>query len=347
MTLATVQGQPRAVEALSAALRSGAIHHAWLFAGPEGVGKELTAVAFAQALMCLDRPGEGCGECAACGRVARRNHPDVVWLMPEAELVSRGIAGRSDFTGTPSREIKVEQIRGLQERLSFRALEGERKIAIVASAHKMNDPAANAFLKTLEEPPAGTVLILIASAADELLPTIRSRCSRVHFGPLPESFVVERLRTERKLDEETARLVAVMAGGSMSRAIELDVKSLAHRKEIISAFEGLDFQDARTLIGFADAHGSGREDAEDVLRILTVWTRDVAVARVDPAALVNRDLAELAQKAAAKLSDGVVHRRHRLIEQARYTIAERNGSARLQLERMLIEMARSAGAEAA
>ncbi|MGA9522989.1 MAG: DNA polymerase III subunit delta' [Myxococcaceae bacterium] len=347
MTLAAVQGQPRAVDALSAALRSGAIHHAWLFAGPEGVGKELTAIAFAQALMCPERPGEGCGDCATCGRVARRNHPDVVWLMPEDEQVSRGIAGRSDFTGTPSREIKVEQIRGLQERLSFRALEGERKIAIVASAHKMNTAAQNAFLKTLEEPPSGTVLILSASTPDELLPTIRSRCSRVHFGPLPESFVAERLRNERKLDEETARLVAVMAGGSMSRALELDVKSLAQRKEIVSAFEALDFSDARTLIAFADAHGGDRADAEDVLRILSLWTRDLAVARVDAGALVNRDLAELAQNAAEKLSDGEVHRRHRLIELAQYAISSRNGSARLQLERMLIEMARTAGAEAA
>ncbi len=347
MTLAAVQGQSRAVDALSAALRSGAIHHAWLFAGPEGVGKEMTAIAFARALLCPERPGEGCSECATCGRITRRNHPDVVWLMPEDEQVSRGLAGRSDFTGTPSREIKVEQIRGLQERLSFRALEGERKIAIVASAHKMNTAAQNAFLKTLEEPPSGTVLMLVASAADELLPTIRSRCSRVQFGPLPEAFIAERLRSERALDEESARLVAVMAGGSMSRALQFNVKRLARRREIISAFEALDFADARTLIGFADAHGGDREDAEDVLRILSLWTRDLAVASVDPGALVNRDLAELAQQAAAKLSDGEVHWRHRGIELARYAISRRNGSARLQLERMLIEMARSAGAEVA
>src|SRR5687768_3627566 len=110
MTLAAVEGQSRAVDALRAALRQGSVHHAYLFGGPEGVGKELTAVGFVQALFCPERPGEGCGNCSACQRVARRNHPDVLWVMPEAEQISRGYAGRSDFSGAPSSFIKVEQI---------------------------------------------------------------------------------------------------------------------------------------------------------------------------------------------------------------------------------------------
>jgi DNA polymerase-3 subunit delta' len=310
------------------------------------VGKELTALSFAQSLVCRERPGEGCGECASCGRIARRNHPDVIWLMPEEEQVARGFAGRSDFTGTPSREIKVEQIRALQERLAFRALEGDRKIAIVASAHQMNLQAQNAFLKTLEEPPAGTVLMLIASAPDKLLPTIRSRCSRLHFGPLPESFVAQKVLAERKLEEETARLVAVMAGGSLSRALELDVDALAKRREIISGFEALNYSDARTLLAFANTWGGSREDAEGALGILSLWTRDVAVAKAGGTSLANRDLAELAAKACAQLSEAGIQRKHRLIGQAQVAIG-RNGGARLQLERMLIEMSRTAGVEAA
>ena len=210
MTLASVLGQPRAVEALRSALKSDTVHHAYLFGGPEGVGKELCAIGFAQALNCLEAPGEGCGECHSCTRIARRNHPDVTWLMPEDEQVSRKLAGRSDFTHTPSRDIRVEQIRKLQDRLSFHALEARKKVAILASAQAMNPQAQNAFLKTLEEPPAETVLILIASAPDKLLPTIRSRCSKVHFGPLPKALLEERVKQVRGLDAATSALVATM-----------------------------------------------------------------------------------------------------------------------------------------
>src|SRR3712207_3082761 len=115
MTLASVFGQPRAVEALRAALRGGSVHHAYLFVGPEGVGKELAAIGLAQALTCTVEPLEGCGKCSSCTRIERGSHPDVLWLMPDAERVERGLVGRSDITGTPSRDIRVAQVRALQE----------------------------------------------------------------------------------------------------------------------------------------------------------------------------------------------------------------------------------------
>ncbi len=235
MTLAAVVGQPRAVEVVRSALRGGSVHHGYLFGGPEGVGKELLAVGLAQALNCEDAPNEGCGTCSACLRITRRNYPDVTWVMPEDELVTRGLAGRSDFNHTPSREIRVEQIRALQERLAFRALEGRRKVAIIASAQAMNVQAQNAFLKTLEEPPAQTVLVLLASSPDRLLPTIRSRCSKVHFGPLPRELLAAKVKEARgdKVDHATAELVAVIAGGSLSRALALDLKSLARRRGLL------------------------------------------------------------------------------------------------------------------
>ncbi|MBX5482581.1 MAG: DNA polymerase III subunit delta' [Myxococcaceae bacterium] len=342
MTLAAVKGQHRAVDALKAALRSGAIHHAWLFAGPEGVGKELAAIGFAQALTCQERPGEGCGSCASCGRIARRNHPDVQWVMPQEEQIARGLAGRSDFANTPSRDIRVEQIRTLQERLALRPLEAERKVAIVASAHRMNDPAQNAFLKTLEEPPAGTVLVLIASAPDRLLPTIRSRCLRVTFGPLPVDFIADTIQEKKKLDRESALLAATMAGGSLSAALAIDPGELTRRREVITAFEALDFDDARTLLGFAEVYGASRDDAESTLRILDLWTRDVAVARAGSDLIANRDLAAEAHRAAARTSDAELQWRHRLIGEALEVMAERNASPRMQLEKLLIDLARGA-----
>ncbi|HET9449375.1 MAG TPA: DNA polymerase III subunit delta' [Aggregicoccus sp.] len=339
MTLASVYGQQRAVDALRAALRGGSVHHAYLFAGPEGVGKELAAVGLAQALTCPDKPLEGCGVCSSCTRIERGSHPDVLWLMPDAERVERGLAGRSDITGTPSRDIRVAQIRALQERLSLRGLESSRKVAIVASAEAMNDQAQNAFLKTLEEPPSDTTLVLLCSALDRLLPTIRSRCSKVHFGPLPLDFLASRVQAERKLEPGTAALVAVMAGGSLGRALALDVKALGRRKELITQFEALTADNALPLLRFAEEHGSSRDDAEQALTILTLWTRDVAVARGGLAVpLANRDLEPLAREVAGRLSDAALHRRFALIERALGAIVGRNGAPRLQLERMLIEM---------
>jgi DNA polymerase-3 subunit delta' len=338
MTLAAVLGQSRAIDALRAAVAGGTLHHAYLFAGPEGVGKELAALGLAQALACETAPGLGCGECSACQRITRRNHPDVTWVIPEAEQVARGLAGRSDFDHTPSREIRVEQIRGLQERLAFRALEAPRKVAIVASAQAMNPQAQNAFLKTLEEPPSDTVLVLLASAPDRLLPTIRSRCSRVHFGPLPSEQIAAALEAERKLDDATADLVAAMAAGSMSRALGLDVKQLAHRRETIDRFEALSREDARPWLHFAEDFGGSREEAEECLQVLLVWLTDLAVVAAGGDAIANRDLLELARSAALKRAPGTLHRWYRLVDQARTAISERNGAIRLQLERMLIEM---------
>lgn len=337
MSFAHIAGQPRAVELLSAALRSGGVHHAYLFAGPEGVGKELTALAFAQALTCRERPDLGCGECSSCQRASRRNHPDVTWVIPEDEQVSRGIAGRSDFDHTPSREIRVDQIRKLQERVAFRPLEAPRKVAIVVSAQAMNAPGQNAFLKTLEEPPADTILVLLASSPDKLLPTIRSRCLRVQFAPLPAALIAERVAKERKLDQAAARMVATMSAGSLSRALALDLTGLERRKEIIERFEKLSPDDARGWLWFAEELGSSRELAEECLRILTLWLRDLAAVRAGSLELANGDLRDLAQEAATGLSDAALHRRHALLERAAHAIGSRNGSPRLQLERLLIE----------
>ncbi|MDY7224986.1 DNA polymerase III subunit delta' [Hyalangium rubrum] len=338
MTLASVIGQPRAIDSLQAALRGGVVHHAYLFAGPEGVGKELAAVGLAQALTCPEQPNVGCGTCASCVRIAKGLHPDVTWLMPDEERVSRGLAGRSDFTGTPSRDIRVEQIRGLQERLALHGLESRRKVALIVSAQRMNESAQNAFLKTLEEPPSDTTMILIASAMDRLLPTIRSRCSKVHFGPLPVDLVAQRVQQERKLDPPTAALAAVMAGGSLGRALRLDLEGLARRKEVITRYEALKPDDALAVLRFAEEYGSSREEAEQALALLSLWLRDVARAKVGAEGLANMDLAALAHEASVRTHEAELHRRHSLIERAQGAIGQRNGSPRLQLERMLLEM---------
>lgn len=338
MALSEVQGQPRAISALEKSLASGHVHHAWLFIGPEGVGKELTAVGLAQALTCPEKPNVGCGQCSSCQRVLRRNHPDVTWVLTEHSQVERGIMGRGDFDHTPSRDIKVEQVRALGERLAFRPLEGQYKVALLIDADAMNPQAQNALLKTLEEPPKGTVLVLTTAMPDKLLPTIRSRCAKAQFGPLPESLLVEKVVAKRKLDLEIATQVARLAGGSLSRALEMDVKGLEKRREIIEAFEALERDDARGWLAFAETYGDGRAEAEHALDVLQVWLRDVVAAQAGATSLVNSDLRELAVKAAQKDDAPALLRRMTVLDEAKNAITQRNGAVRLQLERMLIEM---------
>ena len=342
MTLAAVSGQDRAVEALQKALEKRQVHHAWLFHGPDGVGKEFTAVGFAQALVCRKQPFVGCGTCDACTRVENRNHPDVTWVMPEAEQVDRGIAGRSDFSATPSRDIRIEQVRKLQERLAFRALEAPYKIALLVTAHAMNANAQNALLKTLEEPPKDTVLILISAAPDKLLPTIRSRCAKAAFGPLSADFIAERvLATATKkhpVDAALAQQIAAMASGSLARALALDPTTLANRREIIESFEKLVASDASGWISLAEVLAADRPTAETAIDVLQIWFRDVALAQVGGDGFVNADLKDLAMAAAPRVSPADLQRRAVVLDEAKNAITQRNGSTRLQLERMFIEM---------
>lgn len=337
MVLSTVPGQPRAVSMLTAALRHKTVHHAYLFAGPAGVGKERAALAFIQALFCPERPSEGCGACSTCRRIERLGHPDLFALMPESELVARGMAGRSDFDHVPSREIRVEQVRKLQERMALRPLESSRKAALVLDAHTMNVAAQNAFLKTLEEPPAQTVIILVASVPERLLPTIQSRCSRVQFGPLPLALIAEQVRKELKVDEGTARLLANMAGGSVSRALELDVKKLQARRALYERYESLSGDDWRGILRLAEEIGASKEDAEDALGLLLTWTRDSTLAQTGAGGLLNEDLLDFAQVCAAKHSAPSLHQRYRLIDQTLGAIA-RNGGPRIQVERLLLQL---------
>ncbi len=341
MSLAEVKSQERAVGALRAALTSKQVHHAWLFHGPDGVGKELAATGFAQALVCSEEPWVGCGTCAACARVARRNHPDVTWVMPEDELVRRGLAGRSDFSHTPSRDIRIEQVRKLHERLAFRALEAPHKVALIITAHAMNPPAQNALLKTLEEPPRDTVLVLVSSAPDKLLPTIRSRCAKAAFGPLPVELLAAKVKAASKkgLDDALAQQIAAMASGSLARALALDPAALARRRDIIEGFEKLRPDDASGWLTLAEVYGDDRASAELALEVLQVWFRDVAVTQAGGgAALVNADLAALAGEAGARVSPARLQRRLGLLDEAKNAITQRNGAVKLQLERMFVEM---------
>ena len=227
LTLGQIRGQDRVVERLRRAMTSERVPHAYLFAGPAGVGKHTTAVALAAAMNCERAPGEGCGECATCERIGAGLHPDVVTLERQGA----------------SQTVPIEVIRTrVIPALGMAPHEARARFFLIEEATSLLGPAANALLKTLEEPPARTHFVLATASVGELLPTIRSRCQRVSFQPLPAA-----LRAEIEGDAEGAgemeqaveRLIDRVAGGAGAgggasvdpMALARAVDGLAGRKE--------------------------------------------------------------------------------------------------------------------
>ena len=338
MPFCEITGQDRAIGALRSALARGALHHAYLFGGPEGVGKGSAARVLAQAANCervADRD-DACGACTPCRKIARGIHPDVVVLSEERTMAKAG-RWEPKIGRAPSADIVVDQIRDLVDhRLAMKRFEGRRRFVILDPADAMNVQAQNALLKTLEEPPDDTTLVLVAASPDALLPTIRSRCARVTFAPLPEQLLASRVMADGA-DPGAARLVAALARGSLGRALALDAKALRERGRSVEAVAALDPGDAATWIAFAREHGEDREEARETGALVALWLRDVLALQAagEAAPLALAELAPHARSAAAAVAPAEVLRRIELVELASGALRQ-NASPALALERMLI-----------
>jgi DNA polymerase-3 subunit delta' len=273
MSLSGVLGQENALRMLRGAMRRGRLAAAYLFTGEPGVGKRHTAVNFAKALNCL-RPVEGedhrdaCEACPSCRKIASGSHPDFMMLVPENDM------------------IKVGQIRGIEESLSYKAYEGRTRVVVVDDAELMNISAANAFLKTLEEPAAGSMIILVSSAPEMLPETIRSRCSRVNFRPLSTEAamqVILGLVKGKKAAE--ARTLARLSMGRPGLALGEDL--LRKRARFLAAMEKM-----------LDAGGKptwrDRQEMKRWFDMSLLFLRDMAVQKITGSdeALINADIAE-------------------------------------------------------
>jgi DNA polymerase III subunit delta' len=341
MPFAEIIAQDRALLPLRSALRRGALHHAYLFGGPEGTGKARSALLLAQAANCDGAgPGAGgarddaCGQCAPCRKIAKGVHPDVLVLREERVMAK---AGRWEPKGgrAPSKDIVVDQVRDLVDhRLAMKRFEGRRRFVIIDPADAMNPQAQNALLKTLEEPPDDTTLVLVASSPDALLPTIRSRCLRVPFAPLPVDLVEARLAAAGRTPE-AARLAAALAGGSLGRALALDPEALGALRDSVRAAVALDPGDAGAWLVFAKRHGEDRGTAGELCALLALWLRDVLAARAGGERLALGELAEETRRAAAALAPAEVVRRRAGVQRTAAALRQ-NASPVLAIERLLI-----------
>ncbi|MEJ2726804.1 MAG: DNA polymerase III subunit delta', partial [Deltaproteobacteria bacterium] len=286
-TFSGILGQEKAKNFLKEVVRRGKVPHAYLFTGISGIGKTVAAKALALALNCRDpAEGESCGHCPSCRQLGGENVPDFIVIKPQGQT------------------IKIEQIRELNRALGFAPVVGKYRICLVKQAETMTGEAANSFLKTLEEPPPGNILILNATEPRDLLPTIVSRCQRVPFHPLRERQVAWWLVKKKGLKEETATVLARISGGSLGRALSMCESDFFEKRQDwisrLTALPDLSLDKTMTLAldcakehkkGPSDRSDAGESGVSEMLGIWMGWYRDLLVLKVggESHLLVNPD----------------------------------------------------------
>ena len=321
MSFSAIYGQEGPISVLRNAMEKNRVPHALLFHGAEGIGKRTTALVFAKALNCEQAGADACDACPSCRKIDSGNHPDLIVVEPEGQF------------------IKVGDIKDLQERMRFRPLEGVRRVVILDDAERMNLTSANSLLKTLEEPSATNVFILVSSRPHLLPMTILSRCHRLRFNPVSNDVMAAFLTREHGLEADEARLLAASAGGSIGRALSL------HRGDYLTLRNGIlgrisqGSLDPLSCLALAGELAGEREDILEALDVLRTWYRDLLVFRETggAGALINRDHADAIERLAGTVDREALLNGARAIREAAAAI-ERNVNKPLTLETMVFTL---------
>ena len=322
MTFGDIYGHEKPIAILKNAMANNRIPHAYLFYGMEGVGKRTTALVFARALNCQGATPP-CNICPSCRKVEHGNHPDIVTVTADGQF------------------IKIGAVKDLQEQMKFRPGEGCRRVFIMPEAERMNAPAANALLKTLEEPSAANILLLTTSRPHALPMTILSRCQHLRFSPLPGSEVARYLREKEAMEGAAAEILAASSGGSIGRALEMSRDDyLTLRNGILGHLAADNPADALGRLAFAGRFGTEREEILERLGILRTCYRDALVYRETAEAerLVFQDQAALIRTLAGRLSGHELLRNIAAIEAAASAI-DQNVNKPLTLDAMVFKLA--------
>ncbi|MFQ5466278.1 MAG: DNA polymerase III subunit delta' [Thermodesulfobacteriota bacterium] len=326
MRFADISGHKGEIRVLTRSVAGGHVAHAYLFSGPEGVGKGLVALGLAAALNCTEpaSDGDSCGRCPDCRAVAGGAHARVVRVEPDEGV------------------IRIERVREVAEGLRYRIDRG-RKVVIVDDADRLHPSAANCFLKTLEEPPPASVIILVTPRATELLPTIISRCQRLNFRPLAQGAVKDHLVSVHGVAPEAALLAARLSGGSISGALRyIEEGGAERRREVVELVSSLDPSDAASILDAA-GHLSKRDDLPEVLEVLKGWYRDRAVSAEGAPELVDGEAAVPWGGGPEGFSG--LYESFRAVEEARGEITPpRYANRLLTMEALLLRIVGGAGA---
>jgi len=276
MMFSEILGQKTAKKFLKQVMAGKKIPHAYLFTGIPGVGKTSTAMAFSMALNCREPVDfDGCGHCPSCRQLMGGNYPDFLSIQPEGQ------------------NILIKQIKDLNRSFSFAPVSAGYRVSVIHQAETMTDEAANSFLKTLEEPPLGNILILKVTEPLDLLPTIVSRCQKVPFQPLAVQDMTNWLVNNKDLDKEAATLLARISAGSLGRALRMyDGDFFEKRKVWLSKLMELPGFSREEALNMAlecaaedrkkglDMPASGEAGILDMLTVWGNWYRDLLLLKV-------------------------------------------------------------------
>ena len=320
MNFSKIKGQDRVINQLEIALQNDRLSQSYLFYGPEGSGKFTTALLFAMAINCeSEDSSKPCGVCSSCKKMKNFSHPDLLYIFPSIKLdmtkegiiksdkvrneynqyIEQKIAKPWDnYNFSGNTEIRIDVIRRLISKIQHSSFESKKKIFIVENMDKIGRNAANAFLKTLEEPPEDSLIILTTSKPNSLLPTILSRCNKIAFNPLSSRIIEDILEKEFALDNIHAKFMARVANGNVETALQI-----AQNGKVEMRPESIDFLDMVInnrefdAIQFIRYFKSDKKSLlENFYNNLIIWFSDIAIFESSPNQIVNIDEPELLQR---------------------------------------------------
>ncbi len=258
MPLSKIKAQEKAIGILKKSASEAKLAHAYLFLGPNGVGKHSAAIEFAKFLNCASGEADNCGKCISCSKIEKAIHPDIFIISAEEG----------------QRIISIDRIRELSARLSLKPFEARCRVAII-DAQSLNEEASNALLKILEEPGANMLFMLIAANVNSLLDTIVSRCQIVRFKPLGRHDVISILRMDFDINEKEAEFLADLSGLNIKKALSLKGQdALAWKNSVIN-----EFSSSMSLLdpGNNSIIDMRRDMQQEAMDILLCFYRDVLV----------------------------------------------------------------------
>ena len=327
-------GQDHLIARLQPALEQGRESHAYLLTGPPHVGKLTLALEIAQAVNCLHGPGAPCGQCLQCRRVADRLHADV--RIVDLEF-TRTVSGRENATA-----ISIDAVRDLERSVNLSPVEGSRSVVIIDGASTMTVDAANALLKTLEEPPSGVLFLLLTDEEESLLSTIRSRCQTLQLLPMSRRQMIDHLAHNHAVAEAEADRLYRLSRGCLGWALQaladpqlLDQRQADLERMLDTLAAGLDakFSYANEV---ASLFGSNRPAARELLSLWLRWWRDLLLVKEGAVDFLhNSDHADALRAHAGQLTTAEIAA---FIRRLLDTLAalDANASPRLALETLML-----------